>query len=116
MSRGEELIQAYTNALEMKVYVATKGGVKHQSLQDDIDNKVTDTKKALLDYTVGMEDVLESVAKSIDVAIAGLETYNPIIVEEDEEMSCGDFTPRDFNMIEERNTIIDDINREGFHE
>ena len=70
MNRGEELLQAYTNAVEIKV--ATMCGVKNQSLQDDVDNKVHSTKTALLNYVAGLEDAIESVAKSIDSAISDL--------------------------------------------
>jgi len=99
MSKIEQLMDAYMHALTMQI--CTAGSKACQSLKDDINQKVIDTRKAVIDYTNGLENVLLGVVKSIDNAIDTLE--------ESEE-----FTPRDFNMIEEQNNIIDEINREGF--
>jgi len=112
MSRGEELIRKYTDAMHHEFTYSNFRREHPDKVQAFVATQMA--RVELRDYVAGMEDVLESVAQSIDVAIAGLETYNPIIVEEDEGMCCGDFTPRDFNMIEEHNTIIDDTNKEGF--
>lgn len=86
MNRGEELIRKFEEALLHMAKTLDKKDV----------TPAIEAKMRLREY------------------IAGLEIPTEPLSYEDDPMSCGDFTPEDFNMIEERNTIIDDINNEGF--
>jgi hypothetical protein len=91
MSRGEDLLRLLMDTME-----ADMGGF------EDI-KPIIDAEKELRSYIAGLENAVACITEASNMI------ERSSYVEDSEE-----FTPRDFNMIEDQNSIIDDINREGF--
>lgn len=107
MNRGEELIRKFEEAvIHMTTTYWEYYEREHSPEYKEACKQAQVARKAAIEYVAGIENSLAFIAGAVEGAI---EMINP-----EEDMGCGDFTPEDFNMIEERNTIIDNINNEGF--